>query len=144
MPKARLLWVLCVVGSLAACKQESSPFCPKGMSEVAQRSAQGKSVWCESSDKQSAQWVEWHPGQTQLRQRCTYRNGKPEGSFTAWHPNGKPWVQGQFVDGKKVGKWKQWDASGNEVAEGDYTADRLVAGAPVAGMAMCEKVASGR
>jgi hypothetical protein len=50
-------------------------------------------------------------------------------------------VQGQFAAGVKVGKWKQWDADGNEVAEGDYQTGRLVAGAPVAGMALCEKMA---
>jgi antitoxin component YwqK of YwqJK toxin-antitoxin module len=100
----------------------------------------GKTLWCESKDKLRSQWVEWHKGATTLRQSCSYRNGKPEGSFTAWHPEGKPWVQGQFSGGQKVGKWKQWDSSGNEVAEGDYASGRLVAGAPVAAMADCEKV----
>jgi hypothetical protein len=42
--------------------------------------------------------------------------------------------------GQKMGKWKQWDSGGSEVAEGDYSADRLVAGAPVGAMADCEKV----
>ena len=50
-------------------------------------------------------------------------------------------MQGQFVAGLKAGKWKQWDPTGNEVAEGEYSSGRLVAGAPVAGMALCEKMA---
>jgi hypothetical protein len=132
-----MLPVLC---GLFACKHETSPFCPQGTSPVAARSVAGKSLWCESRDKLRAQWVEWHAGGTQLRQSCGYRNGKPEGSFTAWHPSGKPWVHGQFTGGNKFGKWKQWDALGSLVAEGDYSGGRLVAGAPVAGMADCEKM----
>jgi hypothetical protein len=143
MPKLHHVCAILVLtlGSLAACKQETSPFCPQGMRAVQARSVEGKSIWCETPDKQRAQWIEWHPGQTYLRQSCSYREGKPEGSFTAWHPNGKQWVQGQFSRGNKIGKWKQWDASGNEVAEGEYSLGRLVAGAPVAGMALCEKMA---
>jgi hypothetical protein len=132
-----MLPVLC---GLFACKHETSPFCPQGMSPVAARSVVGKSLWCESQDKLRAQWVEWHAGGTQLRQSCGYRSGKPEGSFTAWHPSGKPWVHGQFTGGAKFGKWKQWDGLGSLVAEGDYSGGRLVAGAPVAGMADCEKM----
>jgi hypothetical protein len=140
MSKARWGLMLVVVFSLAGCGRTGSRFCPKGMSEVPARSEPGKSVYCQSSDKTRAQWIEWHPKTTQPRQSCSYFEGKPAGSFTAWLPNGKPWVQGQFADGTKTGKWKQWDASGNEVAEGDYRAGRLIAGAPVAGMAGCERM----
>ena len=100
----------------------------------------GKTLWCESKDKARAQWIEWHKDSTALRQSCSYHDEKPEGSFTAWHPEGKVWVQGQFGGGHKIGKWKQWDANGSEVAEGDYSNGRLVAGAPVAAIADCEKV----
>lgn len=141
MLKLRYVCVLLALGTLAACKQETSPFCPQGMSALRARSVEGKSIWCESSDKLRAQWIEWHPGTTKPRQSCSYREGKPEGSFTAWHPNGKQWVQGQFAGGHQIGKWKQWDESGSEVAEGEYTSGRLVAGAPVAGMALCQKMA---
>jgi hypothetical protein len=142
MPSPRCALVILVLGSLAGCKhQPKSPYCPQGMGEVATRSESGKSVWCESSDKVRAQWIEWHPGTTKPRQSCGYRDLAPEGSFAAWHLDGKPWVQGQFVAGQKAGKWKQWDTAGNEVAEGDYSSGRLVAGAPVAGMALCEKMA---
>jgi hypothetical protein len=110
------------------------------MAEVPTRSEVGKSVWCESSDRSRAQWIDWHPNTTQPRQSCGYYKGKPEGSFTAWYADGKPWVQGQFADGMKAGKWRQWDTSGSEVAEGDYRGGRLIAGAPVAAMAACEKV----
>jgi hypothetical protein len=141
MPMLRHALVVLVIGGLAGCKHETSRLCPQGMSEVAARSETGKSVWCQSADKVRAQWIEWHPKTTRPRQSCGYRNGKPEGSFAAWYPDGKPWVGGQFADGQKAGKWKQWDTRGGEVAEGDYRGGRLIAGAPVAAMAGCEKVA---
>ena len=133
---AILTWVV-----LVSCGRPKSPYCPQDMAEVASRTVLGKYVWCESSDKVRAQWIEWHSGTTKPRQSCGYHNLKPEGSFAAWHPEGKPWVQGQFLDGLKVGKWKQWDGLGSEVAEGDYDKGRLIAGAPVAGIAACEKMA---
>ena len=141
-PMMILRWVVAVgiLGSIACKRQPVSPFCPKGMREVLTRSEAGKSIWCETPDKSRAQWIEWHAGTTKPRQSCAFHDGRPEGSFAAWHPGGKLWVQGQFAAGVKVGKWKQWDADGNEVAEGDYQTGRLVAGAPVAGMALCEKV----
>jgi hypothetical protein len=144
------MWHLCyalvflAIGGLAGCKDRTSSLCPKGMSEVVARSEAGKSIWCETSDKARAQWIEWHPKTTKPRQSCSYREGKPEGSFTAWHPDGKPWVQGQFVSGQFSGTWKQWDSAGSEVAEGDYSGGRLVAGAPVAGVAACARAASKR
>ncbi|MBN2575811.1 MAG: hypothetical protein JXP73_14690 [Deltaproteobacteria bacterium] len=139
MSMLRYALVVLVIGGLVGCSRKTSKLCPKGMVEIAARSEAGKSVWCESSDKSRAQWIEWHPKTTRPRQSCSYYKGKPEGSFTAWHPDGKPWVQGQFADGLKAGKWKQWDTSGSEVAEGDYRSGRLVAGAPVAAIAGCEK-----
>jgi hypothetical protein len=129
-----------VVCGWLACGRETSPFCPKGLFPAKERSVAGKTLWCESKDRSRAQWIEWHKGGTALRQSCSYLGGKPEGSFTAWHPEGKVWVQGQFASGQKAGKWKQWDDGGSEVAEGDYATGRLVAGAPVAAMADCEKV----
>ena len=97
-----------------------------------------------SKDKHRSQWIEWYPGSTKSRQHCGFRDGKPEGSFSAWYPEGRLWVQGQFSAKQKTGKWKQWDTGGAEVAEGDYSNGRLVAGAPVGAMAGCEKAAEVR
>jgi len=137
----RYLLLIPLVCGFLGCERETSPFCPQGLYPVKERSATGKTLWCESKDKTRSQWIEWHKGGANFRQSCSYRDGKSDGSFTAWHPEGKVWVQGQFSGGQKAGKWKQWDTSGSEVAEGDYSGDRLVAGAPVGAMADCEKVA---
>lgn len=139
MSTLRYLVLIPLVCGFFGCGRETSPFCPQGLYPVKDRGVAGKTLWCESADKSRAQWIEWHKGATTFRQSCSYRDGKPEGSFTAWHPEGKPWVQGQYSAGQKIGKWKQWDAGGSAVAEGDYSADRLVAGAPVGAMADCEK-----
>jgi hypothetical protein len=125
---------------LPGCRHKTSPLCPKDMAEIPARSEPGKSIWCQTDDEARAQWIEWQPNTTRPRQSCGYYRGQPDGSFTAWHPDGKPWVQGQFADGQKTGKWQQWDATGHLVAEGDYRGGRLIAGAPVAGMAGCERM----
>jgi hypothetical protein len=141
MPTLRYLAAILVASGLLGCGRATSPFCPQGLYPVTERSVAGKTLWCESKDKQRSQWIEWHKDSTKLRQSCPYRDGRPEGSFAAWHPDGKIWVQGQFGNGQKIGKWKQWDANGSEVAEGEYSTGRLVAGAPVGAMAGCEKLA---
>lgn len=144
MSTLRYLIAIFVAWGFLGCGRETSPFCPQGLYPVKERSVVGKTMWCESKDKLRSQWIEWHKDSTTLRQSCAYRDGKPEGSFSAWHPEGKLWVQGQFSGGQKAGKWKQWDAGGNEVAEGEYSSGRLVAGAPVAAMADCEKAVGRR
>lgn len=141
MPKLHQVLVVLALAGAMGCSAKKSSQCPKGMAEVPLRSEPGKSLWCENPDKTRAQWVEWHPKTARLRQSCSYNGGRPEGSFTAWHPDGKPWVQGQFAEGQKVGKWKQWDAGGSEVAEGDYRTGRLIAGAPVGSVSGCERAA---
>jgi hypothetical protein len=144
MPTLRYSVVILVACSVLGCRKPTSPFCPHGLFPVPERSVAGKTLWCESKDKRRSQWIEWHKGSTKLRQSCGYRDGRAEGSFTAWHPAGKLWVQGQFAGGQKIGKWKQWDVNGSEVAEGDYSSGRLVAGAPVGAMTGCERAASHR
>ena len=142
MPALRFSSAILLACGLIGCGRPTSPFCAKGLYPVTERSLPGKTLWCESKDQARAQWIEFHAGTTKLRQSCAFHNGKPEGSFTAWHPERRVWVQGQFASGQKIGKWKQWDASGGEVAEGDYSGGRLVAGAPVGAAAGCEAAAA--
>lgn len=139
MPKHACVLAALVFVGLWGCARKPSSRCPRDMAEVPARSEPGKTIWCQTKDAVRAQWVEWHPATTRPRQSCHYYRGQPEGSFTAWYPDGKPWVQGQYTDGQKTGKWQQWDVSGNLVAEGDYRGGRLIAGAPVAGMAGCDR-----
>jgi hypothetical protein len=139
MPKQACVLAVLVFVGLPGCARKTSSHCPKDMAEVPARAVPGKSIWCQTKDAARAHWVEWYPNTTRPRQSCNFYRDQPEGSFTAWYSDGKPWVQGQFVDGQKTGKWQQWDISGNLVAEGDYRGGRLIAGAPVAGMAGCDR-----
>ena len=45
---------------------------------------------------------ETHWGNGQLRERCTLKEGKPDGLYESWHKNGKPWARRTYKDGKLV------------------------------------------
>lgn len=40
-----------------------------------------------------------------------------DGPYLEWFPNGEPALLGEYSDGKKSGKWIEWDASGNKISE---------------------------
>ncbi len=133
--------VLVFLGGLAAalgaigCSRTKG--CPDGMSVVGGRTVAGKELWCKTDDGARARWVELY-AKDQPRQMCNFRGGVPEGSFTSFHEGGKPWVEGQYRDGRKSGQWIQWDVTGAKVAQAEYRFGELVAGAPVGIVAVCE------
>jgi antitoxin component YwqK of YwqJK toxin-antitoxin module len=100
----------------------------------------GRYDWCRSKDGRRVQYVEFQPDGKEKRQICDFRDGQPDGPFTAWYPGGKAWIAGQFSAGHPDGRWSQWDKAGSRVAEGEYRAGRFVAGAPVAGTVACSKL----
>jgi antitoxin component YwqK of YwqJK toxin-antitoxin module len=110
------------------------------MTIVPSRSAEGRMVYCQTRDEKRSQWIELYEKTGGKRQSCGFAQRQPEGSFTAWHTSGKVWVQGQYLAGKKIRLWKQWDEAGALVAEGEYRDGRLIGGAPVGGIAVCETV----
>jgi hypothetical protein len=127
---------LAVIGVVAC--QRGPGLCPEGMRPDGARSTPGKSVWCNGKDG-AARWLElWGPNER--RQSCPFLQGRPEGPFLAWHKNGKRWIEGQYRTGDKEGQWTQWDKDGNRVAEGEYRSGRLVSGAPVGMVAVCETI----
>lgn len=130
---------LAVIGGVAC--QRGPGLCPEGMKPDRGRGVEGKSVWCKGKDAQNTEerWLElWSP--TERRQSCAYQQGRPQGPFLAWHKGGKRWIEGQYRGGEKEGMWTQWDKDGNRVAEGEYRGGRLVSGAPVGMVALCETV----
>lgn len=46
-------------------------------------------------------------------------NGKEQnhGGYREWHPNGKLAVEGEYYEGKKNGRWTEWDAEGKKLGE---------------------------
>jgi hypothetical protein len=128
---------LAVIAGVAC--QRGPGLCPEGMQPDRARESDGKSVWCKGKDGPTRRWIElWGP--TDRRQSCGFRqDGKPDGAFLAWHKGGKRWLEGQYRDGQKQGQWTQWDKDGHRVAEGEYRDGRLVSGAPVGMVALCEQ-----
>jgi hypothetical protein len=112
--------------------------CPEGMSLASERGGPPVVRWCKSKGG-TAVALELHADAKTRRMSCDYVGGKASGPFTAWHPDGKVWVQGQYEDGHKVGRWSQWNRDGMKVAEGEYRSGDLVQGAPVGMIARCEQ-----
>jgi hypothetical protein len=40
-----------------------------------------------------------------------------EGNYIEWFSDGKPAIRGEYREGKKTGKWLEWDRSGKLVSE---------------------------
>ncbi len=129
--RAVLLAVMVMIP--AACRNRD---CPEGMKV---KSKADGVLWCQTPDGKSARWIELHKN-GQRRQSCGFREGRPEGSFTSWHPKGQVWMQGEYRGGVKVGIWSQWDDIGQKTAQGEYRGGTFVAGAPVGAQAPCERL----
>lgn len=52
-------------------------------------------------------------------------NGRDEGIWTWYHPNGIKQMEGAFKNGKRSGKWIVWDSRGRKVNESTYIEDKL-------------------
>ncbi len=111
--------------------------CPPGHEETR---TSPETFWCQDPATKNAEFVRMHPGTKQAEQRCPFAAGVLSGPFEATHPNGKRWVVGRYEAGQPAGRWTQWDATGQRVAEGDYRDGRLVQGAPVAVASICNTI----
>ena len=133
-----LLAIACI--GLPACRGSRFSICPEGMSLDDKHSRPAQSAWCRTRDRTRAEYIEFQPGGKAKRQICDFREGRAEGRFVTWFPNGKVWISGQFAAGRPQGRWSQWDKSGARVSEGEYRDGRFVAGAPLASLAVCDKL----
>ena len=73
--------------------------------------------------KEGEEWEIFEDGRT-LRSRTTrhYRNGKLDGSYRVESTeDGKPYItiEGQYTDGEKSGRWKQYNATDDTTREWD-------------------------
>jgi hypothetical protein len=140
MNRQILSLLLFACAGLSACRQSGPSLCPEGLSLDPKASKPNEFVWCHSKDGKRAQYIQFYPGGKSNRQSCEYRDGRPDGPFSAWLPDGKTWITGHYQAGQPDGRWAQWDKAGARVAEGEYRNGRFVAGAPVASSAGCEKM----
>jgi antitoxin component YwqK of YwqJK toxin-antitoxin module len=49
-----------------------------------------------------------------------YVNGKEEGQYTVYHPNGAVYYTGKYHEGKRVGTWSFYDENEKLVQTQEY------------------------
>lgn len=72
------------------------------------------------------------------REQCPLHGQVLDGPYLAWHENGTLFLQGSYHGGLKQGRWFQWSASGQKVADAEYRDGQLLAGAAIGVAATCE------
>jgi antitoxin component YwqK of YwqJK toxin-antitoxin module len=69
-----------------------------------------------NSQERNGVWSSWYKnGQKNSEQN--YINGKEDGKYRVWHPNGKPYIKGQYEMGEKTGTWSFHDFLGKVINE---------------------------
>jgi len=48
------------------------------------------------------------------------KNGELDGKVTIYHPNGKVWQEGNYVNGVRIGKWMNYLETGEFEREDNY------------------------
>lgn len=63
----------------------------------------------------------YEPGDARASE-TRWRDGRREGDYAAWHPNGRDAIRGGFRDDEPDGPWRVWDEHGQLLVEGAYDA----------------------
>ncbi|MDR1460012.1 MAG: hypothetical protein LBI60_07335 [Bacteroidales bacterium] len=64
-------------------------------------------------------WTSWYEnGQKNSEQN--YIDGKEDGKYRVWYPNGNPYIQGEYKMGMKIGMWSFHDTLGDVIKEVDF------------------------
>jgi hypothetical protein len=61
-------------------------------------------------------WIEWYPN-GQEKSSGPFVNGVMDGVFTVWHDNGKIFKTEEWVRGVPQGKWREWNTEGTLAKE---------------------------
>jgi len=70
--------------------------------------------------------VSWDLRTGAISSKRTYRHGKPSGTATNYHANGKILSVGEYVDGVQNGEWRIWDEDGNLKVIDEYYYGKLI------------------
>lgn len=70
--------------------------------------------------KRAGDWTLFAEEGDQMIIESHYADGKPDGIWQVWYPNGKQRRQIPFVDGKQQGTVIEWDEEGNKRAEATF------------------------
>ena len=110
IPYVSTLWALSIAAmpptSAGHAGREILEDCPQGSTLRGTPPPRGRTQWCEGAD--------------------LFGVVRRNGPFRAWHKNGRLRTTGQFVDGKRQGRWTTYDENGKVTAEQRYRFDRLV------------------
>lgn len=69
--------------------------------------------------KREGLWYAYHPNGN-VQTMAYYVNGLEEGRYTVYHPNGAVYYTGEYHQGKCVGKWLFYDENEQLVSEKNY------------------------
>ncbi len=69
--------------------------------------------------RREGRWVFYHPNGN-IQSECTYVNGLEEGSYRVYREDGRPYYIGQYAAGKQVGTWEFYDPDGNLAGTKEY------------------------
>ena len=71
-------------------------------------------------------WVTWRTGGEKWKKFYTYKNGKREGPFKRWYPNGKVMDYGTYVDDKLHGSYRSFHDDGCPLCSSEYDHGELL------------------
>jgi hypothetical protein len=94
------LFTLLGTASQLAAAPKDAPSCPKGARVDTARRGTGTGSWCVAPDLMGRE--------------------QKNGPFKHWRGDGTLEREGEYVDGKRHGRWTEYDASGREARTADY------------------------
>lgn len=108
------LLVLTALPIFAAARTVGATFsCPDGSSLLGAAPPKGEELKCVNSEgKLDGPYRHWYPN-GQLMESLNYKQGKQHGEQRAWWPNGQLMMEGTSIKGKRYKTFKYWDINGN-------------------------------
>jgi len=94
--------------------------CPSGTKLKQDGFAMAFETWCEKADGTLHGPMVSRYDSGQLKEIGTYRDGKREGRWTYWAPDGTLAAKLEFKQGKPHGTWMSWSAQGNKWQQQGY------------------------
>ena len=70
--------------------------------------------------KREGEWISWHPNGGGIWSKGYFKNGERTGKSWIYHTNGKLYMKGAYENGKKVGLWLVFDEDGNVVGQDEF------------------------
>lgn len=64
-------------------------------------------------------WTSWYEN-GQKNSQVKYSDGKEDGDYDVWHPNGKHYIKGHYKMGDRVGVWTFYDTLGQVTGETNF------------------------